>query len=186
MILPVLHSRVVRTRHNPIVAWTQFAVVMWTSHFTRLFDAALEDPLVHVLEHAAVPGVRAAVLVAGRGVDPAPRRLSHPMRIGYLLVGMPFSSFLGLAIFSATSVLYAHYATLARTGASRRSRTSSGRAVIMWAGGDLVFSSPMVLAVGAVAAGRGPARARRPTSLERERLARQRAAGRAGRKPRRR
>ena len=48
------------------------------------------------------------------GADPAPRRLSHPMRLGYLLVGMPFSSFLGLAIFSASSVLYEHYATLER------------------------------------------------------------------------
>ncbi len=85
------------------------------SHFSPLFDAALEDPLIHELEHVLF--LTAALLFWWPvvGVDPAPRRLSHPMRIGYLLIGMPFSSFLGLAIFSATSVLYQHYATLQRS-----------------------------------------------------------------------
>ena len=65
-ILPVLHSRVVRVLAFPVVAWLLFAGVMWASHFSPLFDAALEDPLVHDLEHAPVPRDRAAVLVAGR------------------------------------------------------------------------------------------------------------------------
>ena len=112
-ILPVLHSRVVRTLSNPFVAWTLFAVVMWTSHFSPLFDAALEDPFIHELEHLLYLATALLFWWPVVGVDPAPRRLSHPMRVGYLMVGMPFSSFLGLAIFSATSVLYAHYATLA-------------------------------------------------------------------------
>ena len=43
------------------------------------------------------------------------RTMPHPARVGYLFLGMPQSSFLGLAIFSAPVVLYSHYATQVRT-----------------------------------------------------------------------
>ncbi len=146
-ILPVLHSRLVRTLGNPFVAWTLFAVVMWTSHFSPLFDAALEAPLVHELEHLLF--LTAALLFWWPvvGVDPAPRKLSHPMRIGYLMIGMPFSSFLGLAIFSATTVLYTHYATLSRSWGQSPLDDQAWAGGIMWAGGDLVFLVAMILAV---------------------------------------
>ncbi len=131
------------------MAWTLFAVVMWTSHFSPLFDAALEDPFVHELEHLLFLCSALLFWWPVVGVDPAPRRLSHPMRIGYLMVGMPFSSFLGLAIFSATGVLYAHYATLVRPWGSAPLDDQAWAGGIMWAGGDLVFLLAMVLAVGA-------------------------------------
>ena len=54
----------------PVVAWVLFAVVMWASHFSPLFDAALENEWVHRLEHVLFLGVGAAVLVAGRGPGP--------------------------------------------------------------------------------------------------------------------
>ena len=54
----------------PVVAWVIFAGVMWVSHFSPLFDAALEDPLVHDLEHALFLGSAPAVLVAGGRAGP--------------------------------------------------------------------------------------------------------------------
>ena len=149
VILPVLHSRAVRLLSNPIVAWTQFAVIMWASHFSGLFDAALEDPPIHVFEHVLYLGSALLFWWPVIGVDPAPRRLSHPLRIGYLIVGMPFSSFLGLAIFSATSVLYRHYATLARDWGQPPLEDQQWAGGIMWAGGDLVFFLAVVYAVAA-------------------------------------
>lgn len=147
VILPVLHSRLVRALSHPAVAWTQFAVVMWASHFSGLFDAALEDPLVHVFEHALYLASALLFWWPVIGVDPAPRRLSHPIRLGYLLVGMPFSSFLGLAIFSASSVLYEHYATLQRTWGQSALEDQAWAGGIMWAGGDMVFLVATVLAM---------------------------------------
>jgi cytochrome c oxidase assembly factor CtaG len=146
-ILPVLHSRVVRTLSHPLVAWTVFAVVMWTAHFSPLFDAALDDPLLHELEHLLFLSSALLFWWPVIGVDPAPRRLSHPMRIGYLLVGMPFSSFLGLAIFSATSVLYQHYATLERPWGQTVLEDQAWAGGIMWAGGDAVFLVAMISAI---------------------------------------
>jgi putative copper resistance protein D len=139
----------VRVLSHPVVAWTQFAAVMWLSHFSGLFDAALEDPLIHVVEHTLYLASALLFWWPVVGIDPAPRRLPHPLRIGYLLVGMPFSSFLGLAIFSATSVLYRHYATLVRPWGQSPLEDQQWAGGIMWAGGDLVFFLAVVFAVGA-------------------------------------
>ena len=65
----------------PVVAWLIFAAVMWVSHFSPLFDAALEDPLVHDLEHAAVPGAALLFWWPAVALDPAPWRMRHPARL---------------------------------------------------------------------------------------------------------
>ncbi|MEZ4595344.1 MAG: cytochrome c oxidase assembly protein [Chloroflexota bacterium] len=170
VILPVLHSRVVRALSHPIVAWGQFAVVMWASHFTGLFDAALEDPLVHALEHALYLGSALLFWWPVVGVDPAPRRLPHPMRVGYLVVGMPFSSFLGLAIFSATHVLYQHYATLRRDWGQPPLEDQQWAGGIMWAGGDLLFLVAVLFAIRAWLRAEEAEARRIDSVLERDRI----------------
>src|SRR5204863_3690337 len=49
LILPVLHSRLLRVLSFPVVAWLVFAGVMWGSHFSPLFNAALENAAIHDL-----------------------------------------------------------------------------------------------------------------------------------------
>src|SRR5262249_20146973 len=95
-ILPVLHSTPVRVLSAPPVAWGILAGVMWFSHFSPLFDAALEDGTLHRLEHALYLGTAMLFWWPVVGADPSPHRLSHPARILYLALGMPLSSFLGL------------------------------------------------------------------------------------------
>ena len=113
-ILPVLRSRVVRVIAHPLVAWLLFTFVMWGSHVSPLFDAALEDPLVHDLEHGLY--LASALLfwwpVVGR--DPSPYRLPYPARVFYLFLQMPLNSLLGVAILFSEQVLYPHYATTGR------------------------------------------------------------------------
>ena len=48
-ILPALHSRAARVIGHPVVAALLFAGVMWGTHFSPLFDRALEDRLAHDL-----------------------------------------------------------------------------------------------------------------------------------------
>src|SRR5439155_27357025 len=114
-ILPVLHSRVVRVLTHPVVAWLVFASVMWGTHFSPLFNESLENPLLHQLEHALY--LTAALLFwwPVLGADPAPWRLPYPVRALYAFLQMPQNTFLALAIYSSSNVLYAHYATLQRT-----------------------------------------------------------------------
>jgi putative membrane protein len=146
-LLPVLHSRVLRVLSFPVVTWVLFAAVMWASHFSALFDVALDNELAHVFEHALFLGAALLFWWPVVGADPSPWRLPHPARVAYLFLGMPQSSFLGLAIFSAPDVLYPHYATLVRPWGPTPLYDQQLAGGIMWAGGDLLFLVAMVAAL---------------------------------------
>lgn len=147
VILRVLHSWPLRLASFPVVAWVLFAGVMWATHFSGLYNAALDDPLAHFAEHALYLGTALLFWWPVVGADPSPWRMSHPLRIGYLLVGMPQSSFLGLAILSAPEPLYPHYATLSRDWGPTPLADQQLAGAIMWGGGDMLFLLAVILAV---------------------------------------
>lgn len=147
LILPLLHSHPLRVVSFPVVTWLLFAGVMWASHFSALYDAALDNEAIHVLEHGLYLSVAMLFWWPVVGADPSPWRLPHAARLGYLFLGMPQSSFLGLAIFSAPGVLYPHYATLERTWGPSPLVDQQLAGGIMWVGGDLVFLVALILAV---------------------------------------
>ena len=108
-LLPLLRSRPVRLLTAPPVSWAQFALVLWVSHFSPLYEAAVRSDGVHALEHLLY--VVSAVLFWSPvvGIDPSPKRLSHPARLLYLFLAMPQASFLGLAMWGTSRVLYPSY-----------------------------------------------------------------------------
>ena len=138
-ILPVLHSRIVRALSFPVVAWLLFAGVMWATHFSAVFDRALEDPLLHNLEHAAYLGAGLLFWWPAIGLDPTPWRMSHPVRALYVFLQMPQNTFLAVAILSASAPLYEHYVTLARPWGPTPLADQQAAAGIMWIVGDLLF-----------------------------------------------
>lgn len=176
-ILPVLRSRVVRLVSMPVVVWGLFAGVMWFSHFSPLFEAALEDPVIHRLEHALFLGAGLLFWWPVVGADPGPHRLGHPARILYLALGMPLSSFLGLVIFSSPTVLYPHYETLERTWGMSALEDQAWAGGIMWAGGDLVFVIALILAVAVWLRHEEREGLREDARLARQRVATERSAG---------
>ncbi len=103
------HGHVGRTLGSPLIDFGAFAVVMWASHFTPLYEATLTDQRLHALEHIAF--LTAALLfwwpIVAR--DPGAGRLSHPARLLYLFLCMPVMSLLGFVIASSDRVLYPHY-----------------------------------------------------------------------------
>lgn len=138
-ILPVLHARLTRLLAFPVVAWVTFAGVMWVSHFSPLFDAALEDPLVHDLEHALFLGAGLLFWWPAIALDPAPWRMPHPARALYVLLQMPQNTFLAVVLLNAPTVLYAHYATLQRAWGPTALADQQAAAGIMWLAGDAIF-----------------------------------------------
>ena len=108
-LLPLLRSWPVRLLTAPVVAWAQFALVLWVSHFSPLYEAAVRSGAVHALEHLLY--VVSAVLFWSPvvGIDPSPKRLPHPARLLYLFLAMPQASFLGLAMWGTSRVLYPSY-----------------------------------------------------------------------------
>jgi len=148
-ILPVLHSRLLRFVSFPVTAWVLFATVMWASHFSALFNAALEDPLIHDVEHGLFLSSALLFWWPAVGLDPAPWRLAHPARIGYVALQMTQNTFLAFVLLNASSVLYAHYATLVRPWGPSPLDDQQLAAAIMWISGDLIFiGSLMVLVAG--------------------------------------
>ena len=146
-ILPALGSQLVRVLTAPLVGWLVFAAVMWGSHFSPLFDAALEDDAVHAAEHGLFLAAGLLFWLPVGGVDPSPHRMGHAARIGYLLLSLPQNSFLGLAIFSAPAVLYPHYASLQRAWGPTPLEDQQLAGGIMWAAGDLLFLVPLLFLV---------------------------------------
>jgi cytochrome c oxidase assembly factor CtaG len=109
MVLPLLRSRPLAVVTSPPLVWCGFALVMWATHFSPLYEAALTDPGLHALEHLAYLGSALLFWSVVAGVDPGPARLSPPARILYLFLAMPQMTFLGLAIYGARHVLYPAY-----------------------------------------------------------------------------
>ena len=148
-ILPVLRSRVVKVIAHPLVAWLLFTAVMWGSHVSPLFDAALEDPLLHDIEHALYLGTALLFWWPVVGRDPSPWRLPYAARVFYLALQMPLNSLLGVAILFSEQVLYPHYATTGRTWPPSPLEDQQLAGAIMWFVGDAAFLVAILLVIAA-------------------------------------
>jgi cytochrome c oxidase assembly factor CtaG len=146
-LLAVLQGRVVHALAFPVVAWVLFAAVNWGWHFSVLYDQALENEALHYFQHATF--VAAALLFWWPviGADPSPWRLPHPARLVYLFLALPQNSFLGVALLSASTVLYPHYVTNARDWGIPPLDDQALGGVLMWVVGDLAFVGGMLLVV---------------------------------------
>ncbi len=147
VVLPVLQSRVVGAVTHPVVAWVVFAAVMWGTHFSPLFDAALEDPLVHHFEHGLYLAAAMLFWWPVVAADPIRHRLGWAARLVYVGAALPWNSFLGVAITFAPQVLYPHYATVARAWGPTPLVDQQAAGAIMWVGGDLAFLAALLFVV---------------------------------------
>ena len=146
-IFPLLHSRVVRFLSFPVVSWLLFAAVMWASHFSPLFEAALEDEWIHRLEHALFLGSALLFWWPVVGPDPSPWRMKPGAKVLYVGLQMPQNTFLALAIYMSTIPLYQHYVTTGRAWGPTPLEDQQMAGGIMWLGGDLVFLTMVILLV---------------------------------------
>jgi putative membrane protein len=132
-----LASPAVRALTHPAFAWLQFAAVLYGTHFSPLYEAALENEGVHAFEHVLFLGSALLFWQPLLAVAPAPHAPPHPVRILALFLALPMSAFLGFAFYVTRHVLYAHYAAHAGALADQ---TSAG--ALMWiAGGGPLFAA---------------------------------------------
>jgi len=138
-IATLVHSPSLRSLSRPAAGWLLFATVMWGSHFSLLYDRALETPFVHVFEHTLYLGAALLFWWPLAGLDPGAHRLPRAWRLGYLILAVPVQSFLGLAIYSSSEVLYPHYEGVARSWGPDALADQRLGGAIMWLGGDALF-----------------------------------------------
>jgi cytochrome c oxidase assembly factor CtaG len=149
LILPVLHARVVRLIAHPAVAWVNFTIAMFVLHFSPLYDAALDNPSLHLGEHGVFLLVGVLFWWPVVASDPVPRRMRHPARLAYVILQMPVNAAVGLAIYFAPTVLYPHYATLLRTWGPDALTDQRIGGDLMWGVGDLVLLGTVPLLIAA-------------------------------------
>ncbi len=100
--------RVFRVMRRPLLAIPIFVVLLYGWHVGVMFEAALENPVVHVLQHWSF--VFGSVLVWWAPLDPKRRRLHGELwKIGHLIGARLAGMFLGMAFVIMRSPAYSAY-----------------------------------------------------------------------------
>jgi putative membrane protein len=138
-----LRSRPLGALLNPLVALAVFAGVVVATHIPAVFDTAMETDALHALEHGAYLFAGVLFWAAALGADPAAKPLSLIGVTGMLTAAMVPMLAVGVALDTATGVVYSPYAA-GQTMAAAIGEQNPG-ATVMWAG-DLPFIVAVVLA----------------------------------------
>jgi cytochrome c oxidase assembly factor CtaG len=142
------------------VAAGVYAVSLCAWHVPVLYQAALEHPLVHDLEHLAFFG--SAVLFWWPIVNPAPRlhRLTTPLgygvRIAYLLGATALNTLLGAILGLTERVLYPAYAAGSGIEGWGPLDDQAFGGGVMWSGSHMYLVAILVL-LGRALGGEAPA-----------------------------
>ena len=117
--------RIIKLLHNPLVAVVTFPVVTWFLYFGTMYAYFMTPLYAYSVSHLFFhDGTHLWFFLTGFlywyplvGLDSSRWRLSYPAKLGILFVGMPFETFLGIAIASMRHPL-APINTLANTHAA--------------------------------------------------------------------
>jgi cytochrome c oxidase assembly factor CtaG len=146
-LLRVLHSPILKAISFPVVTWILFAAVNWGWHFSTLYNEALENQLLHYVQHASFLVAALLFWWPVIGVDPSPWRMPYPVKLFYLFLALPQNSFLGVALLNTGTVLYPHYVTNVRDWGPSPLDDQHLGGVLMWVAGDLAFLAAMVVVI---------------------------------------
>lgn len=130
---------------HPVVAFAIFTGYLWFMHFSPLYEAALEHPLVHEAEHVML--VIAGMLFWLPVLAPAPLPPQpFPVRLFYLMLALPQGALLAFALGAAQAPLYNHYALLMPVRAALADQSNG--AAVMWIGGGLIVFAAFLATLG--------------------------------------
>ncbi len=113
-LLRLLHSAPVRIATTPLLAAAAYYLSMWVELQTSFYPYSLEHPLVHDASHLVMLVLGCLFWWPVVATDELPRRPAIPVRLGLVLVGVPFEAFLGISIMSMGTTIAPQH-TLADT-----------------------------------------------------------------------
>jgi cytochrome c oxidase assembly factor CtaG len=146
IVRPLARAHAVRTfvhlLRQPLIAAALYVGGLYAWHLPNLYDAALLDARVHLIEHAWF--FLSALIFWSVVIDPEPFRatLSYGARLPYLLVlGAAQNTVLGGVLSFSSRLLYTAYASVSETTIFDMDRVTDQRVggAIMWVVGDFVF-----------------------------------------------
>jgi len=126
---------------SPVIGPLFFVVVLYVTHLTAIYDRALDDRLLHEVEHAAY--LLGAVLtwsaVLGAG------RASAAARVGAVFGVAAGGALLGMVLLSAPTPMIPTYEV--QLGTARALSDQRSAAALMWVGGMLTTVPLLLIAV---------------------------------------
>jgi putative membrane protein len=146
-LLPFLHSRFTTALTFPLVGWLAMPIVMWGTHYSDVYNAALLDPTTHALEHLAYLVAALLFWTPIFSPDPLRWRLAPPAKILYLLSQMPTMSWLAVSILNAGVVLWPAYLGRSIAFGMQPLADQQLSGAIMWGLGDGAFMIAMGLVI---------------------------------------
>ncbi len=128
---------------HPVVAMSVFVGTLWITHFSGVYNFALDHEWAHVCEHAWY--LSAGLLFWAPVLAPPPLHpLPFPARVAYLLFALPQGGLLALVLGTTRRVLYPHYAAYPNALADQ-----GNAAAVMWIGGGMLIFSAFLSTLGA-------------------------------------
>jgi putative membrane protein len=121
---------------SPLVAWLLHALVLWLWHVPALFDAALDDPLVHTWQHLSF---LLTALVFWWSVLGAVTRKEQGVALVSLFTTMVHTGALGALLTLARAPWYAHYVAIAPLFGLTALEDQQLGGVIMWVPAGAVY-----------------------------------------------
>jgi putative membrane protein len=142
--LPVL-KRVLPIVTHPLVTLVAFNAVMWIWHVPALYEGALRNPNVHILEHLMY--LAAGVLMWLPVIHDVPpgHVLSYPARMAYLFACMVSSSILGAIFTFAPTIAFPFYGSAPLAFGLTPMTDQQLAGLIMWVPGSGVFFVAILL-----------------------------------------
>lgn len=138
LLTALLESRYAQFFSHPLVAFAVFVSSFYVLYFTGLFELLMRSHVGHIAMSLHFVLVGAIFYWTIIGVDPAPRRVPHMLRLLLLLLSFPFHAFFAIAIMSSDSVIaQAWYAALARPYATDLLADQRSGAGLGWALGEI-------------------------------------------------
>ena len=171
-LLPLLHSRFTSVLTFPLVGWLAMIAVMWGTHYSDVYNAALLDPTTHAVEHLAFLVAALLFWTPIFSPDPLRWRLAPPAKILYLLSQMPAMSWLAVSILNASVVLWPAYLGRSIAFGMQPLADQQLAGAIMWGLGDGAFLVAMALVLREWMQAEEVEAVRVDARLERERSAR--------------
>ena len=130
------------TLTGPLVVWITHVGALWMWHLPALYEAALTNEWVHVVEHVSF---FVTALLFWSLVIPSRPRMPYPARLGFVFVTALQSGALGAILTFASVPLYSIHAAGARAWGLSALGDQQLAGVIMWIPAGVVYLASMSL-----------------------------------------
>jgi len=138
-------QKILRLIIRPQVTLPFYILILYAWHVPDLFTMAINNSLVHYLQHFTF--FLSAMLFWWPIIGPAPLRskLNYPQRLLYIVLAITPTALIAAIITLSTGVIYDHYLSTSRHWQISALEDQTIAGIIMWIPGNLVYLTSLTI-----------------------------------------